>query len=284
MAYRGNVSFGFGLTPWVQRLIIANAVVYLLQSIMGPVLSYYLAFVPARVLVAPWTLITYMFAHGGFMHLLFNMIGLFFFGPPLEARWGSREFLKFYFICGMGGAALSFVLAFSSPIIGASAAVYGIMLAFAMNWPDSPIYIWGILPVKAKWLVAFLAAMAIMSMFNSAPGDNIAHAAHLGGFAAAFLYLKFGGPEAAGGGLKKMMNKRRMRVVNTDAPAPSAPARSETSSRTTTRRRAGATADEQKLLDELDRVLEKISTQGMSSLTGPERRLLDEVSRKYRTD
>ncbi|MEX1182687.1 MAG: rhomboid family intramembrane serine protease [Gemmatimonadota bacterium] len=281
MAYRGSFSFGFGLTPWVQRLIIANAVVFLLQS-MVPVLSYYLAFTPAQVLLKPWTIVTYMFAHGGFMHLFWNMLGLFFFGPPLEGRWGSREFLKFYFICGLGGAALSFLFAFGSPIIGASAAVYGVMLAFALNWPDAPIYIWGILPVKAKYLVMVLAAMSIFSMFNTS--DNIAHAAHLGGFAAAFIYLRLSGPGGPLGGVRKMMTRRRMRVVRMDEPAGTRAARPSTLPAAAASRRVGVDGEEDKLLDELDRVLEKISTEGMSSLTPQERRLLDEVSRRYRTD
>ncbi|CAN5729280.1 hypothetical protein BH23GEM10_BH23GEM10_07990 [soil metagenome] len=285
MAYRGNISFGFGMTPWVQRLIIANAVVFLIKA-MVPVIDYYMAFTPSRVLLQPWTIVTYMFAHGDFWHLFWNMIGLFFFGPPLEGRWGSREFLKFYFICGFGGALLSFFFAFNNPMIGASAAVYGVMLAFAMNWPDAPIYIWGILPVKAKYLVGVLAVMSVMSTFSSTPGDSIAHAAHLGGFAAAFLYVKFSGPGGPFSNMKKAMNRRRMRVVSTDDPSPTAaaPAGRRTGLQSSARQRLGATGEEDKLLDELDRVLEKISTEGMSSLTPQERRLLDEVSRKYRTD
>ncbi|HUF50143.1 MAG TPA: rhomboid family intramembrane serine protease [Longimicrobiales bacterium] len=279
MAYRGSFSFGFGLTPWVQRLIIANIGMFLLQNVFGPYFTMrYLAFTPAEILFKPWTLIAYMFAHGGFWHLALNMLALFFFGPPLEARWGSREFLRFYFICGLGGAVLSFLFAYNSPIIGASAAVYGIMLAFAMNWPDAPIYIYAIFPVKAKYLVGVMGMLSIFAMFQGG-GDNIAHAAHLGGFAAGFLYLKFGGPLGPVAGFKRMMNRRRMKVVNVDeaprstgvrAPSPAA------------RRRASG--EEGQLLDELDRVLEKISTQGMSSLTPAERKLLDEVSRRYRTD
>ncbi|HSJ05648.1 MAG TPA: rhomboid family intramembrane serine protease [Longimicrobiales bacterium] len=280
MAYRGNISFGFGLTPWVKNLIIANAAVFLVDYMMGGVLRSYMAFVPARVLVEPWTLITYMFSHGNFWHLFWNMLGLFFFGPPLEARWGSREFLKFYLIAGLGGAALSFLLAFSSPIIGASGAVYGIMLAFAMNWPDSPIYIWGILPVPAKYLVGFLAVFSLLSMWGG-NGGNIAHAAHLGGFAAGFIYLKFAGPGGGAAGFRKMMNKRKLKVVSVEEqPRP----RTVPGSAGPTVRRRGGTEEEEKLLDELDRVLEKISTQGMSSLTAQERKLLDEVSRRYRTD
>ncbi|MBR9988799.1 MAG: rhomboid family intramembrane serine protease [Gemmatimonadetes bacterium] len=280
MAYRGSFSFGFGLTPWVKNLIIANVAIFLVDYMMGGRLSYYMAFVPGRILSEPWTVITYMFAHGGGWHIFLNMLVLFFFGPPLEQRWGSSEFLKYYFLCGLGGAALSFVFAPMSPIIGASAAVYGVMLAFAMFWPDSPIYIWGILPVKAKYLVLFMAVVSVMSMFGSGRGDNIAHAAHLGGFAAGFLYLRLGSPGGGMGGLRKMMNRRKLKVVSRDddsARRPAAPTRTATS-------RGRGNAEEEKLLDELDRVLEKISTQGMSSLSPQERKLLDEVSRRYRTD
>jgi hypothetical protein len=155
MRYSGYQRVGFGgfhLTPWVKRLMLVNGAVFLLTMLVGrPLMFDIFAFQPSRVLTRPWGVGTYMFLHYDFWHLFLNMLVLFFFGPPLEDRWGSREFLKFYAICGLGGAALSFLFAGYS-IVGASAAVYGIMLAFAMNWPDSPIYIWGIFPVKAKWL------------------------------------------------------------------------------------------------------------------------------------
>ena len=282
MAYRGSFSFGFGLTPWVQRLIIINIGVFILQG-MSPLLTMYLAFVPADILFRPWTVITYMFAHGGFWHIAMNMLALFFFGPPLEARWGSREFLKFYFVCGMGGAALSFAFAYGAPIIGASAAVYGVMLAFAMNWPDAPIYIYAIIPVKAKYLVGVMGMLSVFAMFNSG-GDGIAHAAHLGGFAAGYLYLKFSGPGGPVSNLKRMWSRRRMKVVNVDEAPRTASVRTPTAGAASAARRRAATGEEARLLDELDRVLEKISTQGMSSLTPAERKLLDEVSRRYRTD
>lgn len=281
MAYRGSFSFGYGLTPWVQRLLIINGLVFLGQYLQ-PYLTSYMAFVPSAVLVRPWTLLTYMFAHGGFMHLFFNMLGLFFFGPPLEARWGSSEFIKFYLICGLGGAALSFLFAFTSPIIGASAAVYGVMLAFAMNWPDAPIYIWGIFPVQAKWLVAILAVFSFMSAFQGR-ADGVAHFAHLGGFAAAFLYIRWEkvarqrrlkGFGFAGDAAKK----RKLRVV----PGGSGEGGSTPERPAAQTPRAGA--NDEKLLNELDRVLDKISTGGMSSLTAEERRLLDDVSRRYRNN
>ncbi len=275
MAYRSSFSFGFGLTPWVKRLIIANTVIFLL-TYMNPVLKAYMAFVPRQILVQPWTLVTYMFAHGDLMHLFFNMLGLFFFGPPLESRWGSKEFIKYYVICGLGGAALSFLLSPMNPIIGASGAVYGVMLAFAMNWPETPIYIWGIFPVQARILVLILVAFSLLAAFSGG-GGGVAHFAHLGGFAAGFLYLKLDRP---GGGaiarLRKLSAKRRMTVI---------PGTSKVTDRTAVPSRPDRRpqdAQEAQLLDELDRVLEKISTDGMSSLTPAERRLLDDVSRRYR--
>jgi membrane associated rhomboid family serine protease len=179
--------FGMAVTPWVKRLLIANLVVFLVTLAL-PVLEGYLAFRPMLVLTRPWTLVTYMFVHAGFWHLLGNMLGLFFFGGPLEERWGSREFLKFYLITGLAGALLSFVFV-NAAIVGASAAVYGIMLAFALYWPDNPVYIWGIFPVKVKWLVAFLIGISVLSAVTGSQ-NGTAHLAHLGGAAAAFLYLK----------------------------------------------------------------------------------------------
>lgn len=276
MAYRGSsFGFGYGLTPWVQRLLIANTAVFVLQNVMAD-LTYYMAFVPAAAIVRPWTIVTYMFAHGGFMHLLLNMIGLFFFGPPLEERLGSRDFLIFYFVCGLGGAVLSLIFAFNAPIIGASAAVYGVLLAFAIFWPDVQIYIWGILPVKAKWLVGVIVALSVFNAFGGTQ-DGTAHFAHLGGFVAAFVYLHFAGQRRGGGGmlerLKGAMPQRRnknLTVVSGREPPP-AP-------RAAPRRRQ----DDEGLLDDLDRVLDKISTHGIASLTPEERRLLDDASRRYK--
>jgi membrane associated rhomboid family serine protease len=272
MAYRGGgMTFGFGLTPWVQRLIIANTLVFLLTTAVPQVYNY-TAFVPSAILLRPWTLVTYMFVHANFMHLLFNMLGLFFFGPPLEARWGSREFAKFYIICGLGGAMLSFLFA-NNAIIGASAAVYGVMLAFAMNWPDTPIYIWGIFPVPAKILVGVLAIFSLLSAFNGA-GGNVAHFAHLGGFVAGWIYLKWDGKRRSSGldRFRKMMSQRKLTVVPGGKESTGTPSRAETSS----------PRNSEGLLDELDKVLDKISTSGMSSLTAEERKLLDDVSRRFR--
>lgn len=276
MAFHGSFGFGWGLTTWVKRLLIANVAVYLLLWLV-PSLAPHLALDPRLVLTQPWTLVTYAFLHGGFWHLAFNMLALFFFGPPLESRWGGGEFLKYYLICALGGAALSFVFASHSVVVGASAAVFGVMLAFALNWPDAPIYIFGIFPLKAKWLVALMAAFSLLSAMSGAR-DGTAHFAHLGGFAAGFLYLKFFDSMSARlRRLKKSLPRSRFSVIpgggaeggTAGTAAPVEPRR--------LRRR-----EEERLLDEVDRVLDKISASGLSSLSADERQVLDEASRRYR--
>ncbi|MYI06011.1 MAG: rhomboid family intramembrane serine protease [Gemmatimonadetes bacterium] len=107
----GNVSARLNVTPWVKRLLIANAVVYLITRAVGqdPVFDLF-AFSPDRIWTRPWGILTYMFLHAGFWHLLMNMLFIFFFGPPLESRWGSAVFIKFYLICGLGGVLLCFAV------------------------------------------------------------------------------------------------------------------------------------------------------------------------------
>ncbi|HZD05091.1 MAG TPA: rhomboid family intramembrane serine protease, partial [Longimicrobiales bacterium] len=115
----------------MKRLLIANVVMFILPQVM-PALYYDLALVPTQVFVRPWTVVTYMFLHAGLAHIFFNMIGLFFFGPRLEAWLGGRDFLKLYFLSGIGGAAFTFLFQPQYPVVGASAAVYGVLLGFAL--------------------------------------------------------------------------------------------------------------------------------------------------------
>ncbi len=192
------------MTPWVTRLIIANVALFLVQRsgmippvpmpelrALMPGAEYWLAFIPARVLVHPWTLVSYMFLHGGFGHLFFNMLMLFFFGPRAEVKLGGRSFLWLYAISGVTGAVLHLASQWGSPIpmLGASGAVYGVMLAFAFYWPRERIYIWGILPIESRVLIIALTAMNLF--FGMSGGGNVAYFAHLGGFAGAFAYLRF---------------------------------------------------------------------------------------------
>jgi membrane associated rhomboid family serine protease len=177
------------VTPWVRRLLFANIAVFFVQ-LAAPALAEPLVFVPVLVLTRPWSIVTYMFLHGGMMHILFNMMALFFFGPRVEARLGSGRFVRLYFVSGISGALLSFMLAPHAAIIGASAAVFGVMLAFAYFWPRDQILIWGVLPVEARWLVVITTVISLYSGFRGSQG-GVADFAHLGGYAGAFLYLRW---------------------------------------------------------------------------------------------
>lgn len=276
MAYASHSNpFGFVLTPWVKRLLIANGVMYLVTRLAFPGLLPYLALTPAQVLMQPWTLVTYMFVHDGFLHVLLNMLGLFFFGPVLEERWGGREFLKFYLVAGLGAAALSLLFP-HAPIVGASGAVYGVMVAFAMYWPDNPIYIYGIFPVKAKWLVG---GMVALSLFYALSGgrSGVAHLAHLGGALAAFLYLKSPFAPSAWGQVQA-----KPRVAKSNRPLFARREKPE-SAATAAPAPAARTRELHRSLDDVDRILDKISRGGMSSLTDEERQRLEEASRKFRS-
>jgi len=287
MAYRGGFGLGSMLTPWVKRLLLANTVLFF-AIIVLPVLGYYLALEPRAVVMRPWTPFTYMFVHAGFMHVLMNMLLLFFFGPPVEGRLGSDAFIRFYLACGLGGALLSFAFAFNASVVGASAACMGVMVAFALYWPDAQIWIWGIFPVPAKVLVTILVVVDLYGAFSASPGDTVAHFAHLGGVAVAFLYVKWwqprhlnewkaraAGPSEKKSGIFGRLRPRRNLTVTRGGVTDRSPGRPPSLSR----RR-----DEEKVLDEVDRVLDKISREGIAALTPEERKLLDDVSRRYRSN
>lgn len=297
MAYRDSYG-GFGgatLTPWVKRLLIVNTALYVAVLLgrfflPGNLVAEWFAFQPANFLAKPWTVLTYAFFHAGVMHLLWNMLTLFFFGPPLEERWGGRGFIKFYLVAAAGGALFSVLFAFLDPasyIVGASGATLGLMMAFALIWPDMEVHILGIFPVKMKWLVTGLVFINL-AMALEGSGGQTAVLAHLGGMAAAFLYLKSPWAPSAWGDVpsapRKRQQKRGMALVPWGGKKPvvtASPAGTATQTRPAPVRSAKA---ERELLDDVDRILDKISAQGLGSLTEEERKRLDEVSRRYRTN
>jgi membrane associated rhomboid family serine protease len=142
-----------------------------------------------------WELITYLFLHGGWFHIIFNMFALWMFGSDLESRWGGKQFLFYYFLTGIGAGILDVTLsalfhpAIPSATIGCSGAVYGLLLAYGMLFPDRLIYLYMIIPIKAKWFVVIMGAIEFVSSF-SGPGSGVSHVAHLGGMLFGFLYLR----------------------------------------------------------------------------------------------
>jgi membrane associated rhomboid family serine protease len=195
-----NYSFGPGpITPAVKWIIIANTVMFLATLIYRPLVEY-LGLSPQAVLEQQWIWqpATYMFLHGGPAHILFNMLGIWMFGVELERLWGTRFFAKYYAITGVG-AGLTVIAVGLLPFaatahtyeaitIGASGALFGLLLAFAYYYPDRPILMFLLFPVPAKYFVMIIGAMA----FLSAPGSQVSEAAHLGGLLVGYLYLRGG--------------------------------------------------------------------------------------------
>jgi rhomboid family protein len=242
------------VTPVVRTLLIANLGMFLLQLTL-PALADAMVFVPRLILVRPWSIVTYMFLHGGLMHIGFNMLGLFFFGSRVEDRLGSQRFTILYFLSGITGALLSFFFSPYAPIIGASAGVFGVMLAFARFWPNEPILIWGIIPVPARILVIITTVFALWSGFGGVR-SGIAHFAHLGGYLGAYIYLRW-------------LDRAQTAFKRKATAAPVA----------ATRRVEGYKAIDLTTVHEVNRaevnrILDKISAHGLASLTPQERTFL----------
>lgn len=195
-------SFGPGpVTPAVKALLIANTGMFVV-SYFAPEIQLRLGLRPQSVIesFAIWELVTYLFLHGGFFHLLFNMLTLWMFGVELERMWGTKYFTKYYFISGIGAGLTQVILGilpfafanqFYYPItIGASGAIYGLLLAYALYFPNRPIFMYFVFPVPAKYFVMILGGIALLSATSG--GGGVAHTAHLGGIAAGYLYLKSG--------------------------------------------------------------------------------------------
>lgn len=195
MSYYGkNFSkgaLGFLTANVVNQLIAVNVVVFILEIALARTSFVdFFGLRPGTVVSRGfvWQIFTYMFLHGGFWHLFLNMFIIWMFGSPLESVWGSNRFLGYYFICGLGGALFSFIFSYHTTVIGASGAGYGILLAYAALFPEAEIYVWGLLPVRARTLVIFMTVIEFVSGISGT--DGIAHFAHLGGMAAGLLYLR----------------------------------------------------------------------------------------------
>lgn len=191
-----RIGFGGGITQIVKYLLIINIAVFVLQKIApgDDVLVGWLGLTPQLALLKAhiWQFVTYMFLHGGAVHIFFNMLFLWMFGSEVERILGSKEFLKLYLICGIGAGLLHLFFNFDSTVIGASGAVYGVMVAFAVLFPERVItlLLFFFLPVnlKAKYLVMIFVGISLLSLGSN---DGVAHFAHLGGAAIGFVYMKF---------------------------------------------------------------------------------------------
>ena len=200
--YSSSYSVGPGpLSTAIKWLIVTNVVVFLAQSVV-PGLTFTLGLVPSAVVESfyVWQPATYMFLHAGLFHLVFNMLALWMFGTELERLWGTRAFVRYYFVTGIGAGLLTVAFSLApfdvarqlqhAIIIGASGAVYGLLLGYALHHPNRPIYFYFFFPVPAKYFVMIIGAIAFYSSLGA--GNGVANATHLGGLVVGYLYLKGG--------------------------------------------------------------------------------------------
>lgn len=293
--YRPSFFGGFAFIPPVIRmLLVTNGVVFLLMSFFGTfrldgmplryVFDTYFGLMPLGNGFWPWQLLTYQFMHADFWHLLFNMVfGLWMFGMEVEHIWGPKKFLFFYLMCGTVAGVAQLILSplfdpgqALGPTVGASGAVYGVLVAFATMFPDRQVFIYFLIPVRVKYLVMFLIVLGVMSVGK--PG-NVANLAHLGGALAGYVYILYD---------RRRLPSRRSRVWQDISelfrPARRKPAAPEPSHETKVfdireGRPQPPTIDESEQM-KIDTILDKISRSGYQSLTEEEKRVLFEASKR----
>jgi len=189
-------SFGYGLTPVIKKLVIIMGAVFLLQMVVSGSISLYLGLVPILVWKKffLWQLATYIFLHGGIGHILFNLLALWMFGGELESYWGSRKFLFYFFFCGIGAGICTVLFTpfpyDRTPVIGASGAIYGILLAFGWLFPNRLIYIYFLFPIPAKYFVIIFGLIEFLYLRGGA-GGGVAHLTHLGGLFFGLIYMAY---------------------------------------------------------------------------------------------
>ncbi|MBD3334100.1 MAG: rhomboid family intramembrane serine protease [Candidatus Eisenbacteria bacterium] len=231
MAYRpaggGGIGFGPSLSPAVKMIMLWNVIIFLLQQLFGFGLTRIAGLVPYAVVLKGfiWQPVTYLFLHGGLFHLLFNMFALWMFGSELEYLWGTRRWLKYYFITGIGAAVTTMAFAWAAylfdfgnpqailiPTVGASGAIYGLLLAFGLTFPNRPIFLWFLFPIPARIFVLIFGAIEFISSISYV-NDGIGHFAHLGGMVFGYILLR-GWPGS--GGFRGWRRKRKLSVYDFD--------------------------------------------------------------------
>lgn len=272
------------MPPVIKILLFINIAVYLVFNVLfdrtdlNAYFQYYGALhgLSSPYEFYPWQFVSYMFMHGGFSHILFNMLALWMFGVEIENYWGSSRFLTYYMITGIGAGVLQILLFPESSVVGASGAVYGVLLAFGMMFPDRIIFVSFIIPMKAKYFVMLYGAIELISGLTRT--GNIAHFAHLGGMLFGYLLIKYW---QKGGDFSRLW-KNFINSMNAPKEKPNSGGakiydyQQYTQSSTASGTSSQAKTDAQKL----DEILDKIADKGYGGLTKEEKDFLFAYSKR----
>jgi len=283
--------------PVIKNLLIINAAVFFVQLLASNlllggkplwyILNMWFALNPLTegFNFQIWQLITYQFMHGGFSHIFFNMFMLWMFGMEIENLWGSKKFLIYYLICGIAAGLAQLFIAplFSTPAltIGASGAIFGVMIAFGMLFPDRHIFLYFLIPIRAKYLIGFLFVLEIFWIGDA--GSNVAHLAHLGGALAGFLFIMF--DKRIDVPLKHIFNRSGYKTTNqfqnpfsglSDKFKKRSQNIDDANYYEINQKKDGEEITQQ----EIDAILDKISQSGYQNLSEREKKILFEASKK----
>ena len=252
----------FTIPSGVKLLVIINIIVFILTELSGQRNMLFSSFglVPNQVWTnfKVWQLFTYLFVHGGFLHIFFNMFVLWMFGKDLEIQWGKNEFLLFYFTCGIGAGLMTVLFSINSivPIVGASGAIYGLLVAYGFIYPNRMVYLYGLFPLKVKYMVLGLGVIAFLASL-SANQSNVSHITHLSGMIIGVLYIYF-----ILNWKNIKMEYYRLRLKNL-------------------KQKTSAQNDEEVLMKKkVDEILDKLNASGWDSLTEQEEKYLTQASKE----
>ena len=291
-----SLSFGPRITKGVKTLILINCITFALTWIIDLVLTrsnslmqnhIYIVFslTPQQVLEGfLWQLFTYQFLHGGFLHLFFNMFTLWMIGPELERKWTTQFFIRYYFICALGAGlfilTLPIILGQNLTIrtLGASGAIFGLLLAYAVYWPNRMILIWFIIPIKVKYFAIIIGLLSLYFTFQTTGGGGISHVAHLGGLITGYMYLMYKIPHLVEGLPLRSKRSGLQYAQRLLGKLKEAKKKKEWESR------QEEIYDEMHMEEKIDALLEKISKHGWKALSAKEKNFLRKASERMEKD
>ena len=260
--FQTNNTNPVNITKGVKLLILTNVIIFFIIEISGQRDLFLMNFglVPLTILndFKIWQIFTYMFLHGGILHILFNMVILWIFGKDLELSWGKNNFLYFYFICGIGSGFITFLFNMHSfiPVVGASGAIYGLLVAYGFSYPNRIIYLYGVFPLRVKYLILGLGFIAFFASISTST-SNISHLTHLAGMiiGAGYIIIKHNYNFLRLSYIKIKIKFLKKIIIN-------------------------HTANTQNIKIKMDQILDKINEKGWDSLSAQEEDFLKNINEK----